>query len=156
MTRPRLMLALALCTLGLPMMLEAQQQPGLEMEALNDKGWVWFDFQTGLGVGTNGMLVRYGSAFLTADQVSVNQKTGDVVADGDVHIQSEEQIWAGEHIRYNFITRQIEAEQFRTGMTPVFVVGRGLHGETTNNVYEATKAVITTDDVSEPAIKVRA
>ena len=150
------MLALALCALGLPMTLEAQQQPGLEMEALNEKGWVWFDFQTGLGVGTNGWLVRYGSAFLTADQVSVNQKTGDVVADGDVHIQSEEQIWAGEHIRYNFITRQIEAEQFRTGMTPVFVQGRGLHGETTNNVYAATKAVITTDDVSEPAIKVRA
>lgn len=41
-------------------------------------------------------------------------------------------------------------------MTPVFVQGRGLHGETTNNVYAATKAVITTDDVSEPAIKVRA
>ena len=150
------MLALALCALGLPMTLEAQQQPGLEMEALNEKGWVWFDFQTGLGVGTNGWLVRYGSAFLTADQVSVNQQTGDVVADGNVHIQSEEQIWAGEHIRYNFITRQIEAEQFRTGMTPVFVQGRGLHGETTNNVYAATKAVITTDDVSEPAIKVRA
>jgi LPS-assembly protein len=150
------MLALALCALGLPMTLEAQQRPGLEMEALNDKGWAEFNFQTGLGVGTNGMLVRYGSAFLTADQVSLNQQTGDVVADGNVHIQSEEQIWAGEHIRYNFITRQIEAEQFRTGMTPVFVQGRGLHGETTNNVYAATKAVITTDDVSEPAIKVRA
>ena len=34
--------------------------------------------------------------------------------------------------------------------------GEGLHGDTTNQVYIATNAVITTDDVAEPAIKVRA
>ena len=50
----------------------------------------------------------------------------------------------------------MEAEQFRTGKTPVFMEGEGLHGEITNQVYTATNAVITTDDVSEPAIKVRA
>ena len=150
------MLALALCVLALPGALRAQQRPGWEIEALNDQGWAEFDFQTGLGMGTNGVLVRYGSAFLTADQVSVNQQSGEVVADGKVRIQSEEQIWAGEHIRYNFKTRQMEAEQFRTGKTPVFVAGEGLHGEITNRVYVATNAVITTDDVAEPAIKVRA
>lgn len=158
MTRLRCILALALplCALAVPGALQAQQQPGWEIEALNDQGWAEFDFQTGLGRGTNGVLVRYGSAFLTADQVSVNQESGEVIADGNVHIQSEEQIWAGEHIRYNFKTHQMEAEQFRTGRTPVFMEGQGLHGETTNQVYTATNAVITTDDVSEPAIKVRA
>ena len=150
------MLALALCVLGLPGTLWAQQQPGWEIEALNDKGWAEFDWKTGLGMGTNGVLVRYGSAFLTADQVSVNQQSGEVVADGNVRIQSEEQIWAGEHIRYNFLTHQMEAAQFRTGMAPVFVQGQGLRGEVTNLVFDATNAVITTDDVSEPAIKVRA
>jgi LPS-assembly protein len=156
MTRLRFMLALALCVLSLPGLLRAQQRPGWEIEALNDKGWAEYDFQTGLGSGTNGVLVRYGSAFLTAEQVSVNEQSGEVVADGNVRIQSEEQIWVGEHIRYNFKTQQMEAEQFRTGKTPVFMAGQGLHGEPTNNVYYATNAVITTDDVSEPAIKVRA
>jgi LPS-assembly protein len=156
MARLRSMLALALCVLGLPGTLGAQQRPGWEIEALNDKGWAEFDFQTGLGVGAGGVLVRYGSAFLTADQVSVNQQSGEVVADGSVHIQSEEQLWAGEHVRYNFKTHQMEAEQFRTGRTPVFVQGQGLHGEITNGFYAATNAFITTDDVSEPAIKVRA
>jgi lipopolysaccharide assembly outer membrane protein LptD (OstA) len=150
------MLALAFCVLGLPGALWAQQQPGWEMEALNEKSWVEFNLQTGLGLGTNGVLVRYGSAFLTADQVSVNQQSGQVVADGDVHIQSEEQLWAGEHIRYNFKTHLMEAEQFRTGKSPVFMEGEGLRGETTNQVYTATNSVITTDDVSEPAIKIRA
>ena len=150
------MLALALCVLAFSGTLRAQQKPGWEIEALNDKGWAEFNFQTGLGMGTNGVLVRYGSAFLTADQVSVNQQSGEVVADGDVRIQSEEQIWAGEHIRYNFKTRMMEAQQFRTGKTPVFVQGEGLRGDTTNHIYSATNAVITTDDVSEPDYKVRA
>jgi len=150
------MLALALCVLALPSALRAQQRPGWEIEALNDQGWAEFNFQTGLGAGTNGVLVRYGGAFLTADQVSVNQQSGEVIADGHVRIQGEAQIWAGEHIRYNFKTHQMEAQQFRTGRTPIFVAGEGLHGEITNQLYVATNAVITTDDVAEPAIKVRA
>jgi LPS-assembly protein len=156
MTRLRSMLALALFSLAFPAMLRAQQQPAWEIEALNDQGWAEFNFQTGLGVGTNGVLVRYGNAFVTADSVSVNQQSGEVAADGHVRIQSEEQIWAGEHIRYNFKTRQIEAQQFRTGQSPIFAAGEGLHGLITNRVYVATNAVLTVDDVSEPAIKVRA
>ena len=159
MTQLRFMLALALCALAFPDALRAQQQPAWEMEALSDRGWAEFNFQTGLGQGTNGVLVRYGAAFLTADQVSVNQQSGDVTADGQVRIQSVEQVWIGEHIRYNFKTRQMEAEQFRTGKTPMFVEGQGLHGELTNPVhraYIATNGVITTDDVAKPAIKIRA
>jgi lipopolysaccharide assembly outer membrane protein LptD (OstA) len=150
------MLTLALCALALPGALRAQQQPMWEMEALNDQGWAEFDFKTGLGRGTNGVLVRYGSAFLTADQVGVNQQSGDVTADGDVRIQSEEQVWVGQHVRYNFKTKQMEAEQFRTGKAPVFATGEGLHGELTNRMYFATNGIVTTDDIAEPAVKVRA
>lgn len=150
------MLTLALCAMAIPGALRAQQQPVWEMEALTDQGWAEFDLQTGLGRGTNGVLVRYGSAFLTADQVGVNQPSGDVTADGNVRIQSEEQVWIGEHIRYNFKTKQMEAEQFRTGKAPVFAAGEGLHGEYTNRLYMATNGVITTDDVAEPDVKIRA
>jgi LPS-assembly protein len=156
MTRLRFMLTLALCALAFPGVLRAQQQPVWEMEALNDQGWAEFDFQTGIALGTNGVLVRFGSAFLTADMVGVNTNSGDVTADGNVRIQSEEQVWVGEHARYNFKTRHMEAEQFRTGKAPVFATGEGLHGEPTNHVYIATNGIITTDDVSEPAVKVRA
>jgi lipopolysaccharide assembly outer membrane protein LptD (OstA) len=50
----------------------------------------------------------------------------------------------------------MEAEQFRTGETPVFAAGRGLNGDITNKVYLAKDAMLTTDDVAHPAIKVRA
>jgi LPS-assembly protein len=156
MTQLRFMLALALCLPALPGALRAQQQPAWEMEALTDQGWAEFNFQTGLGRGTNGVLVRYGTAFLTADEVTVNQQSGEVTADGQARVQSGDQAWVGDHIRYNFKTRQIEAAQFRTGKPPVFASGEGLHGEVTNRVYIATNAVITTDDIAEPAVKVRA
>ena len=55
---------------------------------------------------------------------STARLTGEVVADGAVRIQRDEQIWVGEHIRYNFKTRQMEAEQFRTGKPPVFAAGQ--------------------------------
>ncbi|MEI6786333.1 MAG: LPS assembly protein LptD, partial [Verrucomicrobiota bacterium] len=127
------------------------------MQALTDRGWVEYDYQTGLGIGTNGpFLIRYDNTVLTANRFAINRDTTEVTADGMVRIQHAAQIWVGEHIRYNFKTRQMEAEQFRTGKTPVFVSGDGLHGDYTNRVLVATNGVVTTDDISEPAIKVRA
>jgi hypothetical protein len=155
MTQPRAILTVLLCILAFPLTLRAQQQEW-EFRALSDKGWVEYNYLTGLGLGTNGVLVTYRGAVLTADQVSLDYESGEVVADGDVRIQNEDQVWVGEHIRYNFKTHQMEAEQFRTGRTPVFAAGHGLHGETTNHFYSATNSYVTTDDVADPAIKVRA
>ena len=156
MTRLRTISMLAFCALALRPALLAQQQPVWEIEALSDESGVVYDFQTGLTTATNGVIVKYGSAVLTADRASVNQPLGEVVADGRVRIQQEEQVWAGEHMTYNFETHQIEAEQFRTGEPPIFAAGRNLHGEVTNQVYFATNALLTTDNVSSPAIKIRA
>jgi len=165
MTQLRAILMLAVCALVLPGALFAQQQPELEMQALTDRGWVEYDYQTGLGIGTNGpFLIRYDNTVLTANRFAINRDTTEVTADGMVRIQHAAQIWVGEHIRYNFKTREMEAEQFRTGKAPVFSAGHGLHGEDmvrgrshiTNRLYAATNAFVTTDDVAEPAVKVRA
>ena len=164
MTRMRAILTLGLCALAFPGALFAQQQPELQIDALTDKGWVEYDYRTGVGVGTNGVWIRCGDTVMTADRVSFNRDAGEVVADGMVRIQHAAQIWVGEHIQYNFRTREMEAEQFRSGKAPVFAAGYGLHGEDvirgrthlTNRLYAATNAFVTTDDVAEPAVKVRA
>jgi LPS-assembly protein len=147
--------ALLVCPIFLPR-LRAQQQPGYEIEALNDQGWGEYDFRTGMAIGTNGVRVKYGGSVMTSERVAVNQGTGEAIADGKVRIQREEQIWVGEHMRYNFKTREMEAEQFRTGKAPVFIAGEGLHAELTNQVYLATNAFVATDDVAEPAFRIRA
>ena len=87
----------------------------------------------------------------------MNQKTGEVVADGHVRIEPGDQIWVGEHIRYNFKTHQMQSEQFRTGKPPVFADGRAIGRATSpTRPTHARHAFVTTDDVSDPAIRIRA
>ncbi len=156
MTQLRAIITLLLCGVVFPSILKAQQTEW-QIEPLNDKdGWVEYSYETGIGVATNGVLVRFGDTVMTADQVSVSYETGEAVADGAVRIQTGDQIWVGDHIRYNFKTKQMQSEQFRTGKTPVFAAGYGLQGDTTNKNYTATNSYVTTDDVSNPAFKVKA
>ena len=140
----------------------AQEESSWEVQALNQiipgtvEGRVEYDLGSGLATGTNGVFIRYGGAVMTADSASVNMKTGEVLADGNVRIESGNQLWVGEHIRYNFKTRQMMSEQFRTGRSPVFAGGEGLTGDASNRVYTAHNAFVTTDDASDPAYQVRA
>jgi lipopolysaccharide assembly outer membrane protein LptD (OstA) len=115
-----------------------------------------YDPTTGEFTATNDVLVTYGGAVLTANFVKVNTQTGDVNADGKVRIQQGEQVWASEHIRFNFYTRQIEAEQFRTGQAPFFSEGKALSADITNHVYIGSDAVITSEDIGHPLVKLRA
>ncbi len=140
----------------------AQQEESWEIQALNriipglPEGGFEYDLASGLAHGTNGIYVKYGNATLSADSVALNQQTGEAEADGHVRIESGDQIWVGEHIRYNFKTHQMQSEEFRTGRPPVFAAGRELEGDITNRTYNARHVFVTTDDVSDPATRVRA
>ncbi len=157
MTRLRAIVPLVVLFLSTAISSNAQQEAGWEFRALNPPaGGVVVDLSTGIATATNGVLVKYGGAVLTADAVSVNQQSGDAVAYGNVRIQRENQLWVGEQMQYNFKTHQMISEQFRTGHAPVFAEGKGLHGDLTNHVYTANSAFITTDDISRPLVKIRA
>src|SRR3954451_18998621 len=155
MTRLRAILLVALCFLAQSSVLLAQQEGEWQIEALNEDGWADYDFSTGVATATDGAMFRYGGVVLTAENMSVNTN-GDVSANGDVRVQRDDQLWVGANILYNFKTREMEAQEFRTGKAPVFVEGHSLHGETTNRIYFATNSYFTTDDVSKPAIRIRA
>lgn len=132
------------------------QQPAWQVEALSKEGEASYDLETGRMTGTGGVVVRYGETVLTANTVSVDQTTGDTLAEGWVRIQHQGQIWVGERIRYNFFSRQMQSESFRTGAAPLFASGQELRGDTTNGVYDARSAVITTDDYETPFLMVKA
>jgi hypothetical protein len=157
MTRLRQILVLGMLFVVLTRALHAQPvEEAIRINPINEEGFVEWDYEHGLWVGTNGMIVRYSNGVLTADSVSVDENSGVVTADGRVRIQRDDQIWVSEHVRYNFFTRNIEAEQFRSGQPPMFAAGQGLHLDTTNNVYVATNAIITSDDVMQPGAKMHA
>jgi LPS-assembly protein len=140
----------------------AQETPSWEVQALSHiipgtvEGTVDYDPATGSAFGTNGVYVKYGAATLTADTASVNTKTGDVIADGHVRIESGDSLWVGEHMHYNFLTHKLETDQFRTGHFPVFATGENLTGDSSNRVYTAHHATVTTDDYSDPVFQVHA
>ncbi|HMP83504.1 MAG TPA: hypothetical protein PKA41_12460 [Verrucomicrobiota bacterium] len=155
MTSPRKFLAIAFLALCLAPCAFAQPAAWV-VEALTQHGQLDVDIETGVICGTNGVLVNYSGVVLTADRVCVNRKTGECTAEGRVRIQREDQVWVGEHVTYNFRTRQMEASQFRTGRFPVFAEGRELKGDASNRVYTASHAYVTSDDVSDPGQRIRA
>ena len=140
--------------MAIPFTSLAQEQQSWQAWALNQNSSV--DFEGDTITSTNGIGVQYGDSVLTADSASVNKQTGEAVADGNVRIEQGAEIWAGEHINYNFKTHQMRSEQFRTGKAPVFAARKQLQGDTSNKVYNARHVFVTTDDVSDPAIRIRA
>jgi lipopolysaccharide assembly outer membrane protein LptD (OstA) len=156
MIRLRHILTTAISLLAVTGRLAAQEMPGWEIQPLTEDGYVEYDYDKGVATATNGVMVRYADTLLTADRIRADQENMEVEARGQVRVQRGDQLWVSEHLRYNFKTRQIQAEQFRTGMAPLFAEGEALFGGQTNQFYAATNAIITSDDIARPAIKVRA
>jgi LPS-assembly protein len=157
MIHPRVTTAFIAFCLASGALVNAQENQMSRVEVLAGAGSFTPDAQ--FVVLTNDVIVKYEEAVMTADRVAVNLDSGAAVADGKVRIQQGDQVWAGEHVEYNFKTRLMVTQQFRTGKSPLFAEGNGLHGEVgdlTNGVYVATNAFLTTDDVSRPAVRIRA
>ena len=150
----------------------AEDQPGdVVVQALSKvlpglpEGQMTYDPATGVIHWTNFVYFKQsgknGDTVLTADSALWDPQTQSVHADGDVHIESGDQLWVGDHIDYNFVTHQMSSSQFRTGEAPIYAGGSQLTGtidtrKGATNVLTATNAFITTDDVDHPLYRVRA
>ncbi|MBI5775698.1 MAG: LPS-assembly protein LptD [Verrucomicrobia bacterium] len=97
-----------------------------------------------------------GEMDLTAQRVSVDENTGDVVAEGMVNFRREGQLWRGERLEYNYLTRVMKGAEFKTGQVPFYISGMSLEAVQSNRVYVATGTSITTDDVAAPGYRIRA
>ena len=163
MTRLPIIVAAAIFSFFVCIPVRAQQlNSGVEVRSLSGSGTdVVIDLRNHTMGGTNGVLIKMNGTVLTADSAFVDRISNVAIADGNVHIQQGDQIWVGDHIKYNFNTHDMVADQFRSGKPPVFMEGKGLHGNVVSNqlvngTYNTTNGIITTDDVQNPAIKIRA
>jgi len=154
-------LSLLLFAACCPLISLAQETNGYIVSALNQilpgapAGTVEFDPATQTEHWNN-VLIQFGGATLIADDVTLNLRTGDAVADGHVRVEQAGQIWVGDRIDYNFKMHLLNTPQFRTGTPPVFARGTQLQGNTTNRTYVARHVLVTTDDVSKPNFFIRA
>ncbi len=156
MRKLRAIFFLPFLSLAIAFAQDSQEQAPQEIEIDSPQGEVVYDFKTKVGTATNGVIVKYGNTVLTADNATVSYGTTEVYAEGHVRIQHDDYTWVGEKILYNLNTRQMRAEEFRTGQPPLFAAGKGLLGDQTNQTYIATNALVTTDDIAEPAQSIRA
>ena len=158
MTRVRAILLIALGLLASGGVLFAQEEAEYTIQSLSgdSKSSIYYDSKTDIITATNGVLVKYGGAVLTAETVLLHVATKEAIADGHVRIQQGDQLWSSEHVNFNFATHELEAAQFRTGKAPAFAAGSALHGDLTNRVYVATNALLSSEDIAEPGIKIRA
>ena len=140
----------------------AQEEQSLVVESLSHvlpgqvQGMVETDPRTGIIHGTNGLCVHYGAMVLTADTGWVNPKTGQVAADGNVRIESNGALWVGEHVQYNYLTRQMKTSQFRTGEAPAYASGDAIYGDLNQKVFTGGEVYVTGDDYSDPSVRIRA
>lgn len=136
--------------------LRAQDDAAWNIHSQNERGTIEYDPSTGLSTANNGVVISVSNVVLTANSIVANDRTGEVMAEGAVTIKSRGVLWKGDRIIYNFKTAEMRSDEFKTGQNPFFISGQGLSGNRTNQTYSATNAIVTTDDYSEPAYKIRA
>lgn len=151
----RLLLLFLVLLAGTGRLRAAETNDTWTIESL-DKGDFDYDLKTGVASGTNGVSVTYGATVLTARRVTLNRNTGDIVAEGDVMMRREGQLWRSERLSYNFKTHVLGGADFKSGQRPYFYSGHGLITDPTNNIYTATNSFFTTDDNSAPGHRIRA
>ncbi|MBM3838966.1 MAG: LPS-assembly protein LptD [Verrucomicrobia bacterium] len=139
-------------------LLHAQQPERIVIEPLHPgpANQIIHYFDRGVSVGANGVVVRYGATLLIADEVSVDEQSGEAVAQGNVSLQQDRGLWRGERLRYNFRTREMSADRFRVGLAPFFAAGESFSASQTNQAYTARNAFVTSDDSADPAYRIRA
>ena len=93
-SRNRLVLNTALLLFVMALPLVALGAVEWRLEQLRPESVYEYDFATKTFVATNGVMIIYGDAVLTAERASANSETGEVVADGNVRVQQGDQTWA--------------------------------------------------------------
>jgi lipopolysaccharide assembly outer membrane protein LptD (OstA) len=94
-------------------------------------------------------------AFIIADRGRLDQRTGEIFAEGNVTLQNQDRVFTSDRLFYNFQTRAMQTDIFRAGQPPFFVEGTNIKGDATGNRYLADDAWLTTDDRSDPVLRIR-
>jgi len=152
----RLLLAALLSVLAPGWTPAAESAPELIVEAQSPEGEFDYDLTTGVATADKGVVVRYAGAVLTAQRVTVMQAKDRIFAQGNVRLEREGQTWVGDSVSYNYKTKQLDADFFRTAQGPFYAAGEVVGTDPSNNTYTARGAYVTTDDHSRPVQRVRA
>lgn len=137
------------------------EAPELVITSADGMGEAELDRKTNIATARNGVVVHYGNAVLTAQRVRLIPNSSVIEAEGDVSVQQTRPdggtvLWRGDKVQYDYVRKTIQANSFRFGQPPYFAAGEHLQAGETNQVQTAVNALVTTDDVAEPAYRLKA
>jgi lipopolysaccharide assembly outer membrane protein LptD (OstA) len=130
--------------------------PQILIEAQSPDGEFFFDPAKNLAMADGGIIVRYGTAIVTARRAHIFEARGLILADGAVRVESEGQTWTGESITYDYLNKRVYANDFRTKHGPYLAAGDLVITDHSNQVFQTQGAYLTTDDYAEPAYRIKA
>lgn len=133
----------------------ANPENRVTIESLTPRSESVMDMDTGLAYFRYGVVVRQEGMEIIANQAVVSQRTGEIIADGNVRLKSGAQYWTGEHLEYNYNTGALRTGPFRAGVNPLFVEGQALIGNLKDQELTALGTSVTTDDVKNPNYRIR-
>ncbi len=151
----RIFYIMILCA-GQLLPLSAASLSDFNVKAFGEKSKIEFSFERNAFVFTNGVVITYSNAVLTADWGVASPQTREAEVHGNVVLQRDAHTWKGESAKYNFNTGVFESGKFRTGSVPVFISGDSASSTRSNNTYVVERPRLTTDDVDEPGYTIRA
>jgi len=129
------------------------EPPPITVEAAEE---VTLTTTNGVWMATNGVVLHYQEVVLSAQQASVNETTGEVMAQGNVRLQRGLYLVVADKIHYNFLTKRIIGDNFRFGQPPLFVQSDVMVADQAANVYVGAEGMITTDDFTQPRYSIHA
>ena len=162
MTKPLLIIALVgEILLGVKVMAQDPAASPWKVEALDGDSDIRYDLESGEMRASKGVRVTYkagtpGETVLTSNSATLKQKSGEVIATGDVNLHRDGVVWKSERIEYNFRTQNIKAAQFISGSLKTFIKGESMIGNQTNGVYRAQNTIFTTNDNNNPDFYIKA
>ncbi len=119
------------------------------------QGYVEVDPETGVTRFGEGGILQYDDIILSADEGSFNEKTGEVVAAGNVILRRGGQVWYGDPLHYNVRTKEMKSDSFRAGMDVFYVKGDGMISNPDQQTYSLTNAFLTSDNLAEPKFRIQ-
>lgn len=106
--------------------------------------------------GKGNVVINFKGVKLSADEMTVNLKTKDVYADGNVRFYQAERLYTAEHAYYNFDTEKGRFENTKGLFKPFYVYGQVINKTENKAEYHIDNGFITTSDYSLPDYRLRA
>ncbi len=106
-------------------------------------------------VGTGNVEVRDGEDLLRADYVTVQSKTREVYAKGNVVFRRAGKVWQGQELRYNMLTQQGDFGEFAAFVDPFYVRAEDSKRVSSTD-YELEGLTLTTCEGERPDFSIRA